>query len=34
MDRAARQNDLAAAELLFAAVDTRLDADAARALEL
>ena len=33
MDRAARENDLAAAELLLPAVDQRLHADAARALE-
>ena len=33
MDRAAGEDDLAAAELLFAAVDHRLHADAARALE-
>ena len=33
MDRAAGENDLAAAKLLFAAVDQRLHADAARALE-
>src|SRR5437660_10957335 len=33
MDRAAREHDLAAAEFLLPAVDLRLDADAARALE-
>src|SRR6202035_2444960 len=33
VDRAAREHDLAAAELLFAAVDLSPDADAARALE-
>ena len=33
VDRAAREDHLAAAELLLAAVDHRLDADAARALE-
>src|ERR1700680_3744135 len=33
MDRAARQDDLAAAEFLFPAVDLRLDPDAARTLE-
>src|SRR5712671_6895016 len=33
MDRAAREDDLAATELLFPAADLRHDADAARALE-
>src|SRR6202158_1619579 len=33
MDRAAREDDLAAAELFFPAVDLRLHTDAARALE-
>ena len=33
MDRAAREDDLAAAELLLAAIDQRLDADALRAFE-